>query len=416
MGRNGHETRTRVVVTGMGAVSSLGWGVAPLWTGLRVGRTGIGPFTRFDDRRQRTHVAGEVPPGPPASFRRPSGWDRLAFSDRFAVFAACEAVGQAGLVRPLDSLAAGVFFGTSTAGLLESERFLESLWRDDGDRRSPRLSLMASHHLNAPGDAVARHMGVSGPVHTISSACASAALALDAALRALRSGDVDCALAGGSDSLCTMTYAGFNSLRAVDEKPCRPFREGRAGMSLGEGSALLVLERLDAALARGAEPLAELLGAGASCDASHMTAPQPEGLGAAAALLRGLEDAGIEPESVGFINAHGTGTPLNDVAEHAAFVKAFGARAARVPVSATKSIVGHLLGASGALEAVATVLCLQAGAAHPAAGGGTVDPEAAVDLVLGEARPLTPGSPAVSTSFGFGGANSALVIAPWSSP
>jgi 3-oxoacyl-(acyl-carrier-protein) synthase len=414
MASTSRDAPIRVVITGMGAVSAAGWGVELLWHALRAGRAELGPFSRFDHSRQRAHLAGEVPSGPPQTFRRLPGWNRLAFTDRFALFAALEAVEQARLGRRLGDLTAGVFFGTSTAGLLEGEWFLEDLWESGGQRG--RLSHMASHQLNSPGDAVARHLGVTGPVRTVSSACASAALALDDALRSIRSGEVDLAVSGGSDSLSKTTYSGFNSLRAVDEKPCRPFREGRGGMSLGEGSAVLVLEPLERALARGAEPLAEILGAGASCDASHMTAPHPEGVGAALALSRGLDDAGMAAEHIDFFNAHGTGTLLNDASEFAALSRVFGERASSMPVSTTKSIVGHLLGSSGAIEAVATVLCLRAGEAHPAAGGGRVDPKTPLDLVLGEPRPLPEGSVAVSASFGFGGANAAVVLRPWPRP
>jgi 3-oxoacyl-(acyl-carrier-protein) synthase len=407
----GGDAPIRVVVTGMGAVSAAGWGVEPLWNALRAARTGLRTFSRFDHASQRTHLAGEVQHQPPQSPRPPRGWKRLAFADRFALFAAFEAVEQAGLGRGLDDVAAGVFFGTSTGGLFEGEGFLEDLWHGGGLRG--RLSQMASHQLNSPGDAVARHLRITGPVCTVSSACASAALALEDALRAIRSGEVDLAVSGAADSLCTITYSGFNALRAVDEKPCSPFRDGRGGMSLGEGSAVLVLEPLERALARGAEPLAEFLGAGASCDANHMTAPHPEGVGAALALNRGLEDAGVEAEEIGFFNAHGTGTMLNDASEFAALSKVFGERVERLPVSATKSIVGHALGSSGAIEAVATVLCLRAREAHAAPGGGSVDPKTPVDLVLGESRPLPEGTLAVSASFGFGGANAALVFGPW---
>lgn len=396
----------------MGAVSAAGWGVAALLAALRSGRTALGPFGRFDHSRQRTHVAGEVPDGPPGAPRRMRGWARLSYSDRFAVFAASEALAQAGLAAPLRG--AGVFFGTSTGGLLESEQYLKEMIFHPQKRG--RRGLMASHQLNGPGDAVARHFRVTGPVETHSSACASAALAIEAALRAVRSGEVEVAVAGGADCLCQVTYSGFNALRAVDAEPCRPFREGRGGMSLGEGGAVLVLEPLDRALARGVRPLAELAGAGASCDAGHMTAPDPEGTGAADAMTRALEDAGVPPERVGHINAHGTGTHLNDESEGAALRRVFGERAERLPVCATKSIVGHLLGSSGAIEAVATVLCLQAREAHPAAGDGNVDPSLGVDLVQRRARPLPPGLPAVSTSFGFGGANAAIVFTPWDPP
>jgi 3-oxoacyl-[acyl-carrier-protein] synthase II len=405
------ENSARVVVTGMGAVSAVGWGVESLWTALRAGRSGIAEFSRFDHSQQRTHVAGEVPSGPPSTFSSRSGWSQLSLSERFGLFAALEAANQACLEAPLDACTAGVFFGTSTGGLPEAEQFIE----ESAGRRS-RLSLMASHPLDSPGNAVARSLGVTGPVRTVSSACASAGLALEDAFRAVRDGEVDVAIAGGADSLCKITYAGFNSLRAVDEKPCAPFREGRAGMSLGEGGAALVLEPLDRALERGATPLAEILGAGTSCDAHHMTAPHPEGIGAAAALRRALAESRTTADEVKLINAHGTGTALNDASESVAFGAIFGNRSSRIALTATKSIVGHLLGCAGAIEAVATVLCLRAREAHPAAGGGRVDPALPVDLVLGAPRALSDEGVAVSINLSFGGANVAVVFAPWRSP
>jgi 3-oxoacyl-[acyl-carrier-protein] synthase II len=402
--------RRRAVITGLGAVSAWGWGVPALRAGLRSGRTAIRPFARFDHRRHRTHVAGEVPPGPPPGFVRGPRWERLSLADRFGVFAAREALAQAGLEPPLGERAAGVYFGSSTGGMLESERYLAQLLEPGG---RPRLGLMSSQQINGPGDAIARELSVTGPVQTLSSACASGALALEAALLAIRSGEVDVALAGGSDSLCEITYSGFNALRAVDEAPCRPFREGRAGMSIGEGAGVLVLETLEHARARGATPLSELRGSGASCDASHMTAPHPEGAGAALALSRALEDAGLSPEAIGFINAHGTGTPLNDVAEFAAFTAALGERAREVPLTSTKGVVGHLLGSSGAIEAIATVLGLQDREVHPTPGGGRVDPAIAARLVLGAPQAVPDARAAISTSLAFGGTNVALVRARW---
>ena len=397
----------RVAVTGLGAVSAAGWGVASLWPALREGRTTLGSFSRFDHTRHRTHIAGQVPDGP-FSPPLPREFARLTLSERFALFAAREAVAEAGLSVPLAEGPVGVFFGTSTGGLLESEWYLDRLWQPGGPRAS--LQLMAGHQLNAPGDAVARHLRATGPVETISSACASAALAVAAALAALREGEVEVAIAGGSDCLCATTYAGFNSLRSVDESPCRPFAEDRSGLSLGEGAGVLVLEPLERAQARGARVRAEILGAGASCDANHMTAPLESGQGAASAIARALEDAATPPERVGYINAHGTGTPLNDAAEWAAYSAAFGERATRIPVSASKGVLGHLLGSSGAIEAVATVLCLEAGEAHPSAGQGPVDPNFGLDLVRGEPRSLAGDPVALSTSLGFGGANAVLVF------
>jgi 3-oxoacyl-[acyl-carrier-protein] synthase II len=402
----------RVAITGIGAVSGLGWGVAALWDGLRAGRSGIGPFDRFDHSQHRTHLAAEACDPPPALARAIPGWRRLSIADRFAIFAALEALEQAG-IDPLfgeEDAEVGVYFGSSTGGMYESELFFADFLRDP---RRARLSALVAQQVNAPGDAVARHLGATGPVATFSSACASGALALGVALEAVRSGEVEVAIAGGSDSLCQLTYAGFNALRSVDEVPCRPFRADRAGMSFGEGAAVLVLEPLARALARGAEPLAVLAGAGSSCDAHHMTAPDPTGAGAAAAVAAALADAGLPPETVDFVNVHGTGTPLNDAAEWQALQRIFGSRAGEMPLVATKALIGHLLGCSGAIEAVATVLCLHHGELHPVGRDGEGDPELPVSLVIDEPLPLPDARAAVSTSLAFGGSNAALVFSRW---
>ncbi|HEV7668783.1 MAG TPA: beta-ketoacyl-[acyl-carrier-protein] synthase family protein [Thermoanaerobaculia bacterium] len=408
------EGSWRVAVSGVGAVSGLGWGIDALWAGLVAGRAAIGDFGRFDHARHRTHVAAEVPEPDPALAKTLSG-RRLSLADKFALAAAAEALAQAELPS-LAGLSVGLYFGSSTGGMWEGEAFFADLLAGEPHLRA---SLLATQQPNGPGDAVARRFGIEGPVETVSSACASGALALGAALEAIRSGEVEIAIAGGADSLCQITYAGFNSLRSVDERPCRPFRAGREGLSIGEGAAVLILESERRALARGVKPLAFLAGAGASCDAHHMTAPEPQGIGAAAAIRAALSDAGLTPESIAFVNAHGTGTPLNDAAEWRAFEHALGDRARAIPVTSTKGLVGHLLGSSGAIEAVATVLCLARGQVHPSSCGGEVDPELGIDLVLDAPRPLPPFAPdgatistlaALSTSLAFGGANAALVF------
>lgn len=395
-----------VAITGVGAVSGWGWGVEPLWQGLVRGESATRPPEHLDTSGHRTDLAAEVPA--PSDADEPfGGVQRMTWAERFALAATQGAVRQANL--DADRLrTAGVFFGGSTAGMGEAEDFF-ARWVGARPGR-PRLRDVVAHQLNGPGDAVARAFEVRGPVSHESSACASGALAVGAALDALRLGDVDVALAGGSDALCQLTYAGFNSLRAVDGAPCRPFRGDRSGLNLGEGAGVLVLETADAVERRGARPLAWLLGAGGSCDAHHMTAPHPEGRGAAAAMAAALGDAGLGPESISFVNAHGTGTPHNDIAEWHALRSVLGERAPQVPVTSTKGSVGHLLGASGALEAVATVLCLAAGQVHPTPGAGPVDPSMAVDLVLGTPRPVETPAIALSTSFAFGGANAALVF------
>jgi 3-oxoacyl-[acyl-carrier-protein] synthase II len=402
----------RVVVTGLGAVSAAGWGVPALNDALRSGRTCIGPFDRFDNASQRTHIAGQVPAGPAREKRPKAPWGGLSYSDRFALFASMEAVAHAGFAQ-LDACTTGLFFGGTTAGLFETEVYFEALLRQATDM--PRRGLLASHTLGAPAEAVARHFLLEGPVETVSSACASGGLALEQALRALRTGEVDVALAGGADALCITTYSGFNALRAVDEQPCRPFRQERAGMSLGEGAAVLVLESLEHARARGAQPLAELLGAGSSCDAHHMTAPHAQGIGAALAIERALADAGIGPDDVDLVNSHGTGTPVNDVAELAALQRVFGERVAQLPLEATKAILGHLLGAAGAIEAVAVVLGLLAQEQRPTPAAGPMDPALQAGLIFDAPRPLPGLRTALSASLGFGGANAAVILARWQS-
>ena len=400
----------RVVITGLGAVTAAGWGVARFREALGSGQSAIGPFDRFDNAAQRTHVAAQVPERPPFGLDRRVPWNRLANSDRFALSSAREAAAQAGLALPVD-VRAGVFFGSSTGGLLETEQYFEELLRRPGSR--PRLTLLASNPLGAPAEIVARYLGVRGPVETISSACASSGLAIEQAFRSVGSGEVDIAFAGGADCLCRTTYSGFNVLRAVDEKACRPFRTDRGGLSLGEGGAVLVLEALEHARARGARPLAEVLGAASSCDANHMTAPLADGTWAASALERAIDDAGLEPSAIDFVNAHGTGTLLNDAAEDAALRRVFGERMKHLPVEATKSVVGHLLGAAGVIEAVATVLGLLGREVHPAPGGGGIDPGLSIDLVLDTPRPVPGMRAAISASLGFGGANAALVLGRW---
>jgi len=396
--------RDAVVVTGMGAVSPYGWGQAALWRGLCSASPAIGELGRFDPRPHRTHLAAEVP-APPAARPLPAG---DTHADRFAVAAAAEALAESGL-GDLEETVVGVYFGSSTGGLFESEEFFAARWA--GGR--PALRHLVSQPPSGPGEAVARAFGLGGPVETISSACSSANLAIGIGLEALRGGEVEVALCGGADSLCRLTHAGFNSLRSVDPGPCRPFRLGREGLTLGEGAAVLVLETLRHAQARGARPLLVVAGAGGSCDAHHMTAPDPSGAGVERAVRAALADAATAPEEIAFVNAHGTGTPLNDAAEWEALRRVFGERASAIPVTSTKGSIGHYLGSAGAVEAVATALCLLHEEVHPTPGDGDVDPACPVDLVRGIPRTVPGARAALSTNFAFGGSNAALVLRRW---
>jgi 3-oxoacyl-[acyl-carrier-protein] synthase II len=395
------------VVTGIGAVTAFGWSVNDLRQGLLRSETAIRPARHLDTACQRTDIAGEVGRPPDRVRERVAEWSMLARADRFAVTAGEEACGWAALDP--GSVRAGLFFGSSTAGMRECEDYVARMLHLS--QGHPRLRLLASQQVNGPGDAVARHLGVKGPVETLSAACASGVLAIVSALDAIRSGEVDVAVAGGADALCRLTYSGFNSLRLVDPNPCVPFRADRQGMNLGEGAALMVLENLEHARARGARPLAELLGAGTTCDAHHMTAPHPEGEGSARAMRAALRDAGVSPGDITFVNAHGTGTSQNDLSETRALREVFGDRTTSIPVTATKGSIGHLLGSAGAVEAVDVVLCFLDRHVHATPGEGPVDEACGIDLVFGEPRPLAAGSIAISTSFAFGGANGALVLA-----
>lgn len=391
-------------ITGIGVVSGCGFGVARFWRGLLSGRSAIGDFNRFDHRAHRTHLAAEVPLDLAPALPLPK---HSSVCDLFALHATREAMTQAGLRPTAPDPRLGVFFGSSTGGMLEAEEWFA---RAVGEKRCAAIHLLAAQQTSAPGDTVARHVLAGGTVQTISTACSSATLALGAALDALRAGELDVALAGGSDALCQLTYGGFNALRSVDPTVSRPFRGDRAGLSLGEGGAVLVLETVEHAQARGAKVLGWLMGAGSACDAHHMTAPDPTGNGPARAIRRALEDAQLPAEGIDFINAHATGTTHNDAAEWEALHQLFGDRASQVPIVAVKAIVGHFLGSAGAVEAVATVLALNSGVLHPAPSGGLIDPALPVRLVLGEPQ-RTELRFALSTNLAFGGSNGAVVLA-----
>ncbi len=393
-------TRPVVVVTGLGAVSGLGAGVDGHWQAALRAERAIAPLGLFPTTTHRTSLAAEVPKDTPLL-----GGRSFSRAERFACSAATEAVRNLPPAT-LRSRRAGVFFGSSTGALYEAERFLAELLQ----HREGWLAPLAAQQNDGPGTTVARTLGVQGPVVTFSTACTSANVALAAALDALRDGEVDIAIAGGADELCETTYAGFNSLRAVDAQPTRPFRQSRAGLSMGEGAGVLLLETLAHAIARRATILCELAGAGRSCDAHHVSAPEPNGTGAAAAIRAALHDAGLAADDVTFVNAHGTGTPHNDDAESKAMHAVFGARTPRIPVTSTKSLVGHLLGAAGGIEAVFTALSIVHRLVPPTAGSEPADPALDLDVVLHEPRALPSHNTGLSTNLAFGGNNAVVLL------
>jgi 3-oxoacyl-[acyl-carrier-protein] synthase II len=278
--------------------------------------------------------------------------------------------------------------------------------------RRAKPSLLLPFATSAITDAIAERYRILGPRATVATACSSSATAIGYALSLIRSGEVDVAIAGGSESLSEVTFGGFNSLRSVDEIFCRPFDLNRKGLSLGEGAAFLVMEEGERARQREAKVYAEILGYGLTGDGNHMTAPDPDGNGAFRAMGEALQDSGVSPEKVDWINAHGTATPANDLAETKAIKNLFGWRAYQIPVSGIKSMVGHCLGAAGAVEAVASILSVKEDRIPPTIHYQTPDPECDLDYVPNQSRSRTV-EVALSNSFAFGGNNTVLVFGKW---
>jgi 3-oxoacyl-[acyl-carrier-protein] synthase II len=390
------DPTTRIAVTGLGIICSIGRNQDEVWDSILAARAGIAPLTRFPDDTFPTDIAAEAQLEVPLPAREAR---RLSRTDLLAVVAAQEASAQAGDVPRERAI---VSTGTSTGGLLEGEGYY--LRRLTRGRLRTGVSPVLQQPTSSPSDAVARVLGLGGGAVSNATACASAGAAIGMAADYLRSGHADVAVAGGSDALCRLTYSGFNVLQAVDPEPCSPFGATRKGITLGEGAGYLVLERWDDAVARGATILAELAGYGASCDAHHPTAPAEDGRGAEAAMRGAMAEAKLT--SVDYVNAHGTGTLLNDSAETKAIIAALGTN---VPVSSSKSYFGHTLGASGAVEAVVTVLALQHQVAPPTLRLNESAPDCPLDYIPHTPRAL-PMTSVLSNTFGFGGSNVSLAF------
>ena len=396
---------TRIAVTGAGIICSIGRNKEEVWRSIADARDGIAPLTRFPGETFPTDIAAEVGAEVvvPISKREAK---RLSRTDILAVNAAAEALAQAnaGAAVPLPLDRAVVSTGTSTGGLLEGEHYYFRRL-SHGRRRAPASSVL-QQPTSGPSDAVARVFALGGGVVSNATACASGGAAIGMAADYLRSHQADVAIAGGSDALCRLTYSGFNVLQAVDPSPCSPFGSERKGITLGEGAAYLILERWDDAVTRGATILAELSGYGASCDAHHPTAPIEDGRGAEAAMRGALSEGRVEPSSVDYVNAHGTGTLLNDSAETRAIIGALGND---VPVSSSKSFFGHTLGAAGGVEAVISVLALQNQVAPPTLRLGEAAADCTLDYIAHTPRPLAMEN-VLSNTFGFGGSNVSLLF------
>jgi 3-oxoacyl-[acyl-carrier-protein] synthase II len=393
----------RTVITGAGTINALGTGTAAFADGLMAGRCAIGTLSLFDPTGYRSRCAAQVDRiSPPANLPR-SLLRRASRSDLLALIAASEALAQAGRTG---GQRLGVVVGATTGGMLLAEHYLQQLAA--GALPAPLHALPAAP-VSATAAVLAHAFGCGGPRLTVSTACSSGANALGIAADWIRSGGVDAVLCGGTDSLCRMTFSGFNALQSLDVVPCRPFDRRRAGLTLGEGAAMFVMESDKTAAARGAPVLAELLGYGVSADAHHITQPRPDGAGALAAMQRALASSGVDPSEIDYVNAHGTATPLNDAIETRALKALLGDRAHQVPVSSTKSMIGHCLGAAGALEALACVIALREQRVPPTIHLEEPDPECDLDYVPGQSRAHRMRT-VLSNSYGFGGNNTSLVL------
>ena len=409
------EGLRRVVVTGLGAVTPIGNNVAEYWEGLRCGRNGVAPITLFDASRHACRFAAEVKGFDPSAWLEPKEskrWDRFC---QFGVVAAKQAVAHAGLeIEAVNAARVGVSIGSGVGGLLVAETQAQVLNQRGPDRVSPFCVPMMIPNMAAGLTAIA--LGARGPSSAVATACAAGSNAIGDAFRLIQLGLADAMVCGGAESAITpLGVAGFASAKALsfrNDDPAtasRPFDAERNGFVIGEGSGVVVLESLDHARARGAEVLAEIVGYGVTCDAHHITAPSPGGVGGAEAMRLALIDARLAPESVDYVNAHGTSTQANDSNETAAIKAALGEHAYRIPVSSTKSMTGHLLGGSGGIEAVASVLAIRHNLVPPTINYQNPDPACDLDVVPNQAREHSV-NVVLSNSFGFGGHNVCLAF------
>ncbi|HOJ83654.1 MAG TPA: beta-ketoacyl-ACP synthase II [Bacillota bacterium] len=405
----------RVAVTGMGMVTPIGSGKEEFWQGLLKGRSGIRKVTAFDAGSYPCQIAGEVPDFDPARYMEKREAKKMDRFTQFGAAAALMAWRDAGLDRDeIDRDAAGVFVGSGIGGIRTIEEQY-SLLLEKGPRRvSPFLvpALIA----NMAAGYISILLLLRGPNSTAATACASSNHAVGDAYRVIQRGEAEIMVAGGAEAaISEIAFAGFCSARALstrNDEPAqasRPFDRKRDGFVMGEGAGIVILESLDHALKRGAHIYAELAGYGMSADAYHITAPDPEGAGAVLSMQRALESAGLAPEAVDYINAHGTSTEYNDRIETLAIKKTFGRHASSLAVSSTKSMTGHLLGAAGAVELIATLLCIEHQTVHPTINYEFPDPDCDLDYVPNRARAMKI-DVALNNSFGFGGTNATLVV------
>jgi 3-oxoacyl-[acyl-carrier-protein] synthase II len=407
--------KRRVVVTGMGAVTSLSSQVADLWKRILAGQSGIHEIRLFDTTEHKVHFGGDVHDWSAEGYMSLKDARRIDRFTQFAMVAGIDAVRDSGIdFAKIDPFRAGVIVGSGIGGLHEIETQVARLLQKGPDKVSaftiPKLM------LNAASGQLSIEFGLRGPNYAVATACASATNAIGDAFKSIQHDDVDIMITGGSEAAITpMGISGFANMRALSErndepqKASRPFDADRDGFVLSEGAGMLVFEELEHARKRGARVYAEVLGYGASADAGHITQPDEEGIGAARAMKCALEDGELATTEIGYINAHGTSTPLGDQAETRAMKRVFGEHARALSVSSTKSQLGHLLGASGGVELILTVLALKEGVVPPTINLDTPDPLCDLDYTPHQPRERKL-SAAMSNSFGFGGHNGSIVV------
>ena len=407
--------RRRVVVTGMGCISPVGNNVADTWSAILAGKSGSGVITLFDASKHKTRFAAEVKGFDAVALFGPRDARKMDRFTQFATVATMEALEQSGLkIDEANRDRVGILIGTGIGGIGTLLDQAEVLRERGADRVSPFLIPMMISD-SAPG-MLAIRVGARGPNMAIATACASGNNAIGDAVETIRRGAADVMIAGGSEAaLVSVAMAGMNVMGALSTRnddpqtASRPFDKDRDGFLMGEGAGILILESLEHAQARGANILAELNGYGTTDDAHHISAPAENGAGAAMSMKLALENANLNVDDIGYINAHGTSTPLNDKSETAAIKTVFGEQAYAIPVSSTKSMTGHLLGASGAVEAVFSIMAIREGILPPTINYQTPDPECDLDYVPNQPRKASPRH-AMSNSFGFGGHNATLIF------
>ena len=413
--------RERVVITGMGAITPLGLNVKETWQGMVEGRSGVEHITLFDASRFPTTFAGEVKDFDPTKYMSAKEARRIARATQLSLASAMEAMADAGLERfqepeAGDGLAqrSGAMLGTSYGGFGAAEDAIQDYYRRGLGRVNPFA--LAASLPNMVTSHVCLRYNIQGYSNTLTTACAAGAQAIGEAVEVIRRGKIDLMLAGGLEAVLTeVVLAGFSAMRALSTRnddpssASRPFDEGRDGFVLGEGAAIFVLERLTHAVERGAHVYAEILGYGVSADTYHVVKPDPQGRYAQLAMRGALEDAGVAFDEVDYINAHGTSTLLGDVAETVAIKTLFGERAYEIPISSTKSMIGHALGGAGAIEALACVQAIRTGTIHPTINQQTSDSACDLDYVPNQARQADARF-VLSNSFGLGGQNACLVL------